>query len=414
MRLPAVLACAAALAIGCGKKEPEQALEPGRPAGSAFDASERGGSQHGARAPAAQGSARDGCREAVEHMLALLAGAGAATAVGDSVAASIIDACRNGGWSDEVIACLEGAKDVSALEACKLATAAGERSRAGMAPSIRGDAGAAPAGAPSSPATPEASTPSALELRVSGYAKLLAIDVSLFQMIEAYPGAPQGTTFETLNYQWRRQSWLSLDAMQKEVDAVLASTSATPTLTADAAVGAYAKQLAGWMPRLIALAAYYDDHRFVDDEFDRGRKESVDVRRTAAEVGRRRAPMRAAVFGAWRDLVAEYRATPRGGVAFAWMACMSVADRVMEKASPEAITRAVSECRRSIPKLTELAASSGFDRDVRSAAIELGDWVAQGYPTWRTSVGDRLGWLTLRYLELWPKLPAIPAERPAP
>lgn len=261
-------------------------------------------------------------------------------------------------------------------------------------------------------AAAESAMPSALELRVSGYAMLLAIDVSLFQIMESYPGAPKGTTFETPSYRWRRPEWLALDAMQKEVGAILALTSTTPTLPADAPVQAYATKLSGWLPGLTALAAYYDHQKFVDDEFDRGRKESEDVRRTATELAKLRAPMRGAVAGAWRELATEYRDAPRGAVAYAWMACMSVADRVMEQAKPEPITRAVSECRRSIPKITELVPSSGFDADVRNAAVELGDWVAQGYPTWRTSVGDTLGKLTRRYLDLWPKLPDKPAEHP--
>jgi hypothetical protein len=138
------------------------------------------------------------------------------------------------------------------------------------------------------------------------------------------------------------------------------------------------------------------------------------VRRTAAELGKLRGPMRAAVHGAWRELVAGYRESPRALATHAWMACMSVADRVIEQAKPDAISKALSECRRSIPRLAETASTSGFDATVRGAAGELGDWVAQGYPTWRTNVSNQLGQLTLKYVELWPKLPTTPAERPTP
>jgi hypothetical protein len=270
------------------------------------------------------------------------------------------------------------------------------------------------AAAPGVDTAPESSTPSALELRLRGYAKLLAIDVAILQMIEAYPGAPKGTTFAAWDYRWRRQTWLPLDAMQKEVDTILASTSETPSTTADAAVHAYAGQLARWMPRLRDLAAYHEDQKFVDDEFDRGRKEAPDMLRTAAELARLRAPMRSAVLRAWRDLVADFRDSPRAVVAHAWMACMSIADRVLEKAKPEAIGKAVSECRRSIPRITALPSTADFDTTVRSAAIELGDWIARGDLSWRTDVSDALGKLTQRYVELWPKLPTTPAEKPAP
>jgi hypothetical protein len=178
-------------------------------------------------------------------------------------------------------------------------------------------------------------------------------------------------------------------------------------------VQAYGKRTAEWVPRLIALAEYYDGQRFVEDEFERGRQEAEAVRRTAAELGKLRAAMRPAVFGAWRELVAGYRHTPRGAAAAAWMACMAVADRVMERAAPAAVSRSVSECRRSITPVTEMAPSSGFDNEVRAAAVELGDWVAQGHPAGDTSVGDTLGKLTLQYLTLLPRLWAIPPERPA-
>ncbi len=61
-----------------------------------------------------------------------------------------------------------------------------------------------------------------------------------------------------------------------------------------------------------------------DDEFDRGRKEAEDVRRTAAAVAKLRAPMREAVFGAWRDLVAGYatRCAPSWRT-HGWHACRS-------------------------------------------------------------------------------------------
>ncbi len=392
----AVVLAAGCVAAGCGEKRQEEAAATAPAPGSAHGSAPR----------------RDRCRAAIDRALAL---AKLPDASGFAQAAELLaEACRSDGWSEEQIACLERAQDPSDLAKCQPTAAQQERLRARFEALARTDAGIAIASDPGVDAAPDAPAVSPLEARVLGFAKLLAIDVALFQLIEAYPGAPKGTTFETLMYRWQRPRWMSLDAMQAEVEAILGARAGAPSIEADAAVQAYAEAVAGWLPRLIALAAYHDDRKFVDDEFDRGRKEAEDVRRTAAEVGKLRARMRGAVVGALRDLVAGYRDTPRAAVTHAWMACMSIADRVMDKAKAEAVAAAVSGCRRSIPRLAEMASASGFDADVRKAATELGDWVAQGYPWWRTNVSDVLGALTQRYLELWPELPTTPAERPAP
>jgi len=403
MTLRAVLACAVVLAIGCRKKQPEDAvaIEPAKPVPQTPAMPERGDAQP-----------RDRCGAAMNRVFAM--GRIPDQKPFEHLATILAEACRGDGWSDELITCFERANDATALQTCKPTAAQQESLRARLASITGADAGVSIAGAPSSVAAPESSPASALEARVRGYAKLLAIDVSIFQSIASFPGAPKGTTFATGDYGWWRNGWMSLAAMQQEIDAVLASTSATPGIAADAAVQPYAAKLAGWMPRLVALAAYYDTKRFVDDEFDRGRKEADDVRRTAAELAKLRAPMRGAVFGAWRDLVVEYPDTPRAIAAHAWISCMSVADRVMETAKPEAIAKAISECRRSIPRLAGSASTAGFDADVRTAASELGDWVARGHSPWVTNVSGALGKLTLRYVDLWPKLPATPAEKSAP
>ncbi|HWU91023.1 MAG TPA: hypothetical protein VN253_27345 [Kofleriaceae bacterium] len=414
MTLRAILACALVLAAGCGRKQSEDApaAPPAPPAPQPPAPPDGGGSQFVPRAPAANAQPGNRCRAAIDRTFA-------ASRIPDKklvekLASILTEACQSDGWSDEVLTCVERAKDADALATCKPTSAQQESLRARLVSRMGSDGGISIAGGPGVHAAPESETPSALELRLRGYAKLLAIDISILQLIEAYPGAPTGTTFQTWDYKWRRQTWLTLDAMQKEVDAILASTSETPSTSADAAVHPYADTLARWMPRLLALVAYYEDQKFVDDEFDRGRKEAPDVRRTAAELAKLRAPMRGAVLAAWRDLVADYRDSPRAVVAHAWIACMSIADRVMEQAKPEAITKVVSECRRSIPRITELPSIAGFDTVVRGAAIELGDWVAQHDRSWQTSICNAIGQLTQRYIELWPKLPTTPAEKPAP
>jgi hypothetical protein len=411
MSLRAILACALVLAAGCGKKPSEDAPAVA-PAPQPPAPPDGGGAQRGVHPPDAPAQSRERCRAAIQHAYRV-AGISNSQLV-EKLASISTEACQTDGWSDEVLACIERAKDAAATATCKPTAAQQESLRARLVSAIDTDGGISIAGAPSVVATPESATPSALELRLRGYAKLLAIDVSILQLIAAYPGAPTGTTFWTFEYQWNRQSWLPLDVLHKEVDAILASTSETPSTSADAAVHAYAEKLAGWLPRLLALAEYYNGQRYVDDEFDRGRKEAPDVRRTAAELARLRAPMRAAVLAAWRDLVADYRDSPRAVVAHAWIACMSVADRVMEQAKPDAIAKAISECRRSLPRLTQLPSTDGFDTAVRGAAIVLGDWLARGDLSWRTDVCNALGELTQRHVELWPKLPTTPAEKPAP
>jgi len=174
----------------------------------------------------------------------------------------------------------------------------------------------------------------------------------------------------------------------------------------------YAKALAEQLTALVSLHDYYDRQLFVDDEFERGRREAPHVAKIEVELAKLRAPMRTAVFAAWRELVADHPDGPRAVIGHAWEACMAVSDRIMENAADEAISKAVSECRRSIPKISNVGASTGFDRDVRAAAVGLGDWVAQGHPAWNFNASDALGKLTQKYFDLWPTLPVAPAEKP--
>jgi hypothetical protein len=414
MTLRAVLACAAVLAVGCRKKQQDSEAPP---APAPLELATGSGPAPEPGPQNAPAPVRDRCRDAVEHAVSLMKLPDPKLTV--QLAEALAEACRSDGWSDELIACVQRGQSNTDMPGCKLTDAQQKGLVTRMMPVLT-DAGISFADAKGGDAqgadsAPESATPSALEARALGYAKLLAIDVSVFQFIESYPGAPEGTTFSTTTYSWRPDLWIPLDAMQREVEATVASiAAATPTIEADAAVRPYAEKLASWLPRLIALIAYYEGRKFVDDEFDRGRREAGDVRRTATELGKLRGPMRAAVHDAWRELVSGYRDSPRALATHAWIACMSVADRVMERAKPSAINKALSECRRSIPGLAEAASTSGFDATVRGAASELGDWIAQGYPTWRTNVSHQLGRLTLSYVELWPKLPTTPAERPAP
>jgi len=120
--------------------------------------------------------------------------------------------------------------------------------------------GGSTAGAPSRGAGSGSSAPSAPEARLLGFANLLAIDLSIFQLIEAYPGAPEGRMFTTGQYHWSRPRWLSAGAMRSQLAAILAA----PSIAADAAVRAYAEKVVDWIPRLIALVAYHEVRKFVE------------------------------------------------------------------------------------------------------------------------------------------------------
>src|SRR4051812_11187378 len=84
-------------------------------------------------------------------------------------------------------------------------------------------------------APPESATPSALETRLRGYAKLLAIDVAIYEIIASYPGAPTGTTFLSSRYSWRLPR-SRLATMTATVAAIVKSTTASPAIDADSQV----------------------------------------------------------------------------------------------------------------------------------------------------------------------------------
>jgi hypothetical protein len=254
-----------------------------------------------------------------------------------------------------------------------------------------------------------------VETRLQRYAELLAIDFAVYQIVNAFPGVPPTTTFATSDYRWRIGGGSAFEDITHGVgDAlgVVASASGSALQPVDVAVADYAHALADWLPELAELHAYYDDNRYVDDEFARARREQPELAKHAAAIARLRVPMRAAVEDAWRKLVAAHPASPRGVVDRAWQACMTVADRAMAGASDDALASAVSGCRASIQPIVDLGTSSDFADDVRAAAIELGDWVAQHHPTWNAQPSRALATLTEEYDQLWPTLPADPPEKP--
>src|SRR5262249_30210100 len=152
----------------------------------------------------------------------------------------------------------------------------------------------------------------------------------------------------------------------------------TPRTAADDAVHAYVAALTDELPPLLALRQYYAGQRFIDDEFDRARREAPDIARSRAHLAALRPAMRRAIFTAWEELSAEVADSPRAIVTAAWRKCIAIADALMAQAKPAVLEAAMSACRRSIPSVSALPAHAGgaFADRLRNAAIELGDGVA--------------------------------------
>ena len=254
----------------------------------------------------------------------------------------------------------------------------------------------------------------ALALRLRSYVELLSIDFWVYQDLEAFPGAPPGTTFVAISFSWEMPPVMRNGDMQAKVVAIVQAANRPPRAPVDEVVQPYAQALATWLPRLLDLQHYYEDSRFVDDEFDRARKEAADVARARRELAALRVPMRSAVLRAWRELSADVPDSPRAIVGAAWEACIRFADHLMAGDPPKALSAAVSACRRAIPAVTALPAGNGRELAdaLRGAAIAIGDRMAnedmKRYPP------GALAQLTAAYLDAWPKLSMAPAERAPP
>jgi hypothetical protein len=254
----------------------------------------------------------------------------------------------------------------------------------------------------------------ALALRLRAYVELLSIDFWAYQYIAEFPGVPPGTTFVASSFHWDTWPTMQGDDVQAKLVAIAQAANRRPRVAADEVVQPYAQALATWLPKLRDLQNYYNESRFVDDEFDRGRRDSADVERARRELAALRVPMRAAVLTSWRELSADVPDSPRAIVGAAWEACVRFADHLMAGESPEALTAAVSACRRAIPTVSALPAGNGGDLaiELRVAAIAIGDQMANRYMNHDPPAA--LARLTTAYLDAWPKLSTAPAERGPP
>jgi len=253
-------------------------------------------------------------------------------------------------------------------------------------------------------------------LRLAGYLELLSIDHWTFELLAAFPGVPDGTKFFSLHYsQWEVPLWMTLDTLRDHLAAVQRAADAQPRLAADDAVLAYLAVHARWLPRVLDLNEYYRSSHFVDDEFDRARREAGDVATARTELAAVRGVMWQRVLEAWRELSGDVPDSPRAIVGRAWESCFRVQDLVMAEPYDERrVATAVSACRRAIPTVTALPRSlrGELDDHLRGVAIKLGDSMV-GVNHWDGVTGG-LAALTTEYLALWPSLPTTPAERAAP
>jgi Protein of unknown function (DUF3829) len=277
---------------------------------------------------------------------------------------------------------------------------------------------AAPADAAPADAAIDAMTERArFTARLAAYLELLSIDYWTFELLATFPGVPPGTTFHTVTYSWHAPPWIALDVLQAKLVKLRASTAEPPHAGVDDAVRAYLDVHARWLPRLLDLYAYYEASHFVDDEFDRARREAGDVATARAELAAVRGEMRQRVLTEWRELSGDIPESPRAIVGRAWEACLGFEDLVMTvpyDAKP--VAAAISACRRSIPTVTALPKRirGDFDDRLRAVAILIGDHMEGGSGLWGYEVTNRLASLTDAYLALWPALPTEPPERPAP
>ena len=253
-----------------------------------------------------------------------------------------------------------------------------------------------------------------LALRLRSYVELLSIDFWVYQFLAAFPGVPKDTTFVAGSFRWSNRRLMPADKLQAKVGAIVQEANHQPRTATDDAVLAYARALASWLPKLFDLQAYYDELRFVDDEFDRGRRDSAEIAQARDELARLRVPMRSAVLTDWRELSSDVPDSPRAIVGAAWETCIKFADHLMAGDPPAALTAAVSACRRSIPTVGALPAGKGgeFATTLRGAAVAIGDRMANRFMTDDSS--SALAQLTRSYLELWPTLSKASAERGLP
>jgi hypothetical protein len=249
--------------------------------------------------------------------------------------------------------------------------------------------------------------------RTQAYIELLTLDFWIYEVLDSFPGAPTSGTFVAINFDWQVVDLAAPDAVRSVLDHIAALARA-PHTAADDAVRAYTDALVPALPALLDLREYYKARRFIDDEFDRARREAPDLERLRNTLDKLRVPMRSAVLNAWQELSSDVPDSPRAIVTTAWRKCVAVADVLMKSAKRPEVEAAMSACRRSVPSVSALPGTSGgaFADTVRGAAIQLGDGVANSLMA--RDLPTALDKFTKAYLALWPTLPNTPAEHAVP
>ncbi len=275
--------------------------------------------------------------------------------------------------------------------------------------------GAQPIDARSIDAAIDASSEHDLRIdRVRAYLGLLVYDYWIYEALVSFPGAPPGKTFVANQYRWHVEDLLAPDALRAAIGQLVTLSARSPRTPTDDAVHVYVQTLAASLPALLDLRAYYDGEHFIDDEFDRARRETPDIARLGDQLAKLRVPMRTAILSAWQELSSDVPDSPRAIITTAWRKCIGVTDPMMANAKQSAIVAAISACRRSIPTVSALPAKSGreFAEPLRHAAREIGDAIANEYMA--RDLPGVLERFTDAYLALWATLPNTPAERAQP
>lgn len=243
-----------------------------------------------------------------------------------------------------------------------------------------------------------------------GYLDLLWLDVVLTERLRAYPGVPATNRFSTTSYNWH--PYVVDISLLRRAQTLAEKTDEAERTDADRAVLAYTTAVLAEWPAIAALAAYYQDKRYVDDEFARGRKEARLVPDLLAKLPPGGSTLRETVFRQWRVVAADKRGSPRAIVSGAWEACMRASVYVfsLAKRNEADADAAVSACRHGVAAVSALPGDLGeLQTELRAAAVAFGNAVAADYT--RNSAIDDVEKLVKSYVERWPKLPGEPAER---
>lgn len=257
-----------------------------------------------------------------------------------------------------------------------------------------------------------------VERYLAVYLDLLWVDLALSEMLVGYPGAPAKNRYTSYTFDWKLPE---LDAIEKVLTLakVTAERAGAENGATEHDVLAYTTRALLVWPPLRALADYYKQQRYVDDEFAQGRRDAPLVAEAIAKLAPLRTRMRESVFAGWRDAAGDKPESPRAIIGASFEACLRVANLIfarpkngkLDERGEEVIEEAIGACRRGVGAVSALPeVYRSFDAPLRSAAIAFGNAVDSDF-TRQYAIGD-VERLVKAYIERWPKLPSEPAERP--